>query len=48
MQKSNKNVHLCVTLGNLWETLYKFLHTDNQTDNKYFISISIFIKLNVL
>ena len=28
--------------------LYKFLSTDNQSDNKYFATLWIFIKLNVL
>jgi len=48
MQKLYKNAPICVPLWNLSVTLCKFLNTDNQSDNKYFVTLRIFIKLNVL
>lgn len=34
------SVYFCITM-------FKLLNTDNQSDNKYFITPGIFIKLNV-
>jgi len=57
-RKSKINQHIRCDLAPPWgglggkkslgRTPCKFLHTDNQADNKYFIPISIFIKLIVL